>query len=106
VFVLASIAVLLSACGTMSPAQQEAAIQVLSQMRASGVITEEQHQALLQALLQAGTAHFWEQAVTAVGGAILAYAGVQARRKADHRQARLTRVQALAAGTPAANPGT
>jgi hypothetical protein len=91
VFILSCVAVMLCSCGVMSPMQQETAIQVLGQMRAAGTITEEQYQALLQALLSAGSAHFWEQVVTAVGGAAMAYAGVQVRRKIDHSQSRKAR---------------
>jgi len=90
---LSILAFALCSCGVMSPQAQETAIQVLGQMRALGQITEEQYQALLQALLQAGSAHFWEQVVTAVGGAAMAYAGVQVRRKIDHSEAKKQRAQ-------------
>lgn len=94
VFVLCCVVLMLSSCGMMSPAQQETAVQVLHQMRAAGTITEEQYQALLQALLQAGSAHFWEQVTTALGGAVMAYAGVQVRRKLDHSQSKRSRESA------------
>lgn len=89
---------LLCACGLLSPETQQTAIAVLDQLRATGAITQEQHAALLQALL-AGGEPWWQTLVQMLGGAALAYWGVMTRRGPTQAQ------RAAIAATPVSPQG-
>lgn len=82
---LVLVALLLMSCGLMSPQQQETALAAIDRMLTMGTITQEQYAALRQAILDAGTAAWWEQAVQVIGGAALAYVGVRLDRGAPER---------------------
>lgn len=77
---LAALAVVLSACGLLSPAEQSTALEVIDQMLKNGVITLDQYEGLREAILAKGSGVWWEELAKIVVGAGLAYAGVQIRR--------------------------
>jgi predicted small lipoprotein YifL len=70
----------LTACGLLSPEQQDDALRVIDAMLQQQTITPEQHAALRDAILSGGTHAWWVDALQMLGGAALAYFGVQARR--------------------------
>lgn len=72
----------LTACGLLDPQQQATALQVVDQMLAQGTVTQAQADALREAILSGGQAHWWQQAATAVIGAAVAYVGVRIERGA------------------------
>ena len=82
---------LLAAC--LTPAQQAEALQAIDGMRAKGIVTPEQYEALRDAILQGGLGSWLSDIGAALGGAVLGYAGVQLRRgpaaTAAERQARV-----------------
>lgn len=70
----------LCSCGLLTSEQQQTALAVIDQMAYQGTITAEQRSALTQAILTGSAQSWWMQLVNIVGGAALAYAGVQWRR--------------------------
>lgn len=81
VFALLSVCcIVLCSCGFLSNEQQQTALQVIDQMAYQGTITAEQRSALTQAILTGSAQSWWAQLINIVGGAALAYAGVQWRR--------------------------
>lgn len=70
----------LTACGLLSPEQQDDALRVIDAMLTQNTITAEQHAALRDAILRGGTHAWWVELAQIVGGAALAYIGVQLRR--------------------------
>lgn len=77
---LVALALVLSACGLLSPAEQGTALEVIDQMLKNGVITLDQYEGLREAILAKGSGVWWEELAKIVVGAGLAYAGVQIRR--------------------------
>lgn len=75
-----ALACLLASCAWLTPEQQQTALQVVDSMAAQGSITRAQHDALVEALLSGSSTAWWQQLVQIIGGAALAYAGVQWRR--------------------------
>jgi hypothetical protein len=74
------VAVSLCSCGFLTNEQQATALTVIDQMAYQGTITQEQRAALVQAILTGSAQSWWSQLIQIVGGAALAYAGVQWRR--------------------------
>lgn len=72
------IAIGLSSC--MSPGQQHVALEALDAMRAKGVITPEQYEAMREAILSSGFGSFWQQIGVTVLGAAATYAGIRLQR--------------------------
>lgn len=95
------IVVLCSSCGLLSPQQQGDALGAIDGMLRAGVITQEQWEALRAAILGSGTAEFWTQLGTTLGGAALAYFGVQIRRGPVTNDAKIAEVVAKIAAKPA-----
>lgn len=78
--VLGAFLLCLTACGLLSPEQQDDALRVIDAMLQQQTITAEQHAALRDAILRGGTQAWWVELAQMVGGAALAYFGVQLRR--------------------------
>lgn len=70
----------LVSCGMLSPEQQSTALQVVDQMFQDGTITQAQYDALREIVLSGSQREWWMEVVNVVGGAALAYAGIQLRR--------------------------
>lgn len=79
-FLFALAAIVLTSCGLLTPEQQSDALLAIDDMLARGIITQAQYEALREAILSGGTMQWWQQLVQVLGGAALAYAGVQWRR--------------------------
>ena len=98
---LACLVVVLCSCGLLSPQQQSDALGAIDGMLKSGSITQEQWAALRAAILDGGTMAFWTQVGSSLGGAALAYFGVQIRRGPPTTDARIAEVAAKIAAKPA-----
>ncbi len=81
-FVCAAMALLLvlTSCGLLTPQQQADALAAVDAMVQTGSITKAQADAMKEAILNGSQVAWWQQAIQVVGGAALAYAGVQWRR--------------------------
>ena len=75
---LISVCLLLTACGVLSPEQQQTALQTIDAMMYQGTITPSQADALRETIMQAGQQNFWNQAAQVGLGAVMGYLGVQA----------------------------
>jgi hypothetical protein len=75
-----AVCLFLCSCGFLTNEQQTTALAVIDQMAYQGTITAEQRSALVQAILTGSAQSWWVQLINVVGGAALAYAGVQWRR--------------------------
>jgi len=78
--ILVGAAALLAACAVLSPEQQQTAIQTINAMLTAGTITPTQAQALTEAITTGGAVPIGEQAITALVGAVLGYAGTRIHR--------------------------
>jgi hypothetical protein len=96
------LACMLASCAWLTPEQQQTALQVVDSMMAQGSITRAQHDALVEALLSGSSTAWWQQLVQVIGGAALAYAGVQWRRGPVATPAeRVARMTGVAGSAPA-----
>ena len=77
---LALVAVAMTACGLLSPEQQQTALEVVTQMKAQGTITDAQFIALQEAILSGGQGAWWQQLAQIAARAALGYLGVEVRR--------------------------
>jgi len=75
--VVCSVCCFFTACGMLSPQEQQTSLQVLDGMLKNGSITKEQYDALVQIVLQGGSVNWWAQLGSAVSGAALAYFGIR-----------------------------
>lgn len=95
IILLIVVALFLVSCGIMSPQQQAQAMETLNDMLAKGTITKAQYDALVEVLMSAGQAQWWQQLALTAGGAALSYLGVQWRRgpvaTPEERVARITK---------------
>lgn len=73
---------ILTSCGLMSAEQQQTSIQVVDDMLKNGSVTQAQHDAMVEAILQSGSINWLAQAGTMLSGAALGYFGVMKRRGA------------------------
>lgn len=99
--VMVVLSVALASCAWLTPEQQQTALQVVDSMAAQGSITRAQHDALVEALLSGSSTAWWQQLVQIIGGAALAYAGVQWRRGPVATQAERVARMTGVAGQPA-----
>lgn len=88
--VLATLLIALASCG-LTMGQQNRALAVLEELRASGAITGEQLNAMREAILGAGFGGWLETIGGSLGGAALAYFGVRLDRGAPERVRQLAR---------------
>ena len=74
------VCVALTACGLLSPEQQETALQTVNAMVANGSATEAQAVAMREAILSGGQGAWWQEAARIASGAALGYLGVRVHR--------------------------
>lgn len=103
-YLLLFLCLFLTACGLLSPEQQQTALEVVSQMKAQGTITDQQFYALQEAILSGGQGVWWEQLATALLGAGLGYLGVRVNRGAPTQKVGLPVGKIIAPAAPADLP--
>ena len=74
------LAVVVTACGLMSPQQQNEALAVVDEMLRNGSITRAQWEAMREAILSASSTNWWAAAAQTVLGGAMGYIGVQLKR--------------------------
>ena len=93
--VLAAFCLLFVSCGLLDPAQQQAMLETINELEATGKITPTMAAAQRELVMSNGVGPWWQQGLGIVIAAVSAYLGVQWRRGPSATpQERVQRVQA------------